>query len=226
MNPEAIPVVSAAESVADVEAEPEDISSVDGALIQDRFDDLGFDPTSVVPSAVPSKPLIEAPEKLRKEAPKAGVPSLDEWQDFIGRFFLRTVTDGYLSLALRDIEEDLTPREREMIQLTKEDLKEMSAPLASLAAKSKLGKRHGRNLIAAADSYESVIALVIWMRRVNKIAKKYRKARAPRQPQTVIQTQPMEGQPDGNPGTYAGQGPEQYGYIGTGPGFVQHYSGS
>lgn len=224
MTAEEISALDAASAVVDVEVEPEDISPVDGALIQDRFDDLGFDPTSVVPVPVESKPLIEAPEKLKKENPKAGVPSLDEWQDFIGRFFLRTVTDGYLSLALRDIEDDLTPREREMIQLTKEDLKEMSAPLASLAAKSKLGKKHGRNLIAAADSYESIIALVIWMRRVNKIAKKYRKARTPRQPQTIVQ--PMEGQPDGNPGTYAGQGPEQYGYPGSGPGFSPSYSGS
>lgn len=218
--------MDAASVAVDVENEPEEISPVDGALIQDRFDDLGFDPTSLVPTPVEVKPLIEAPEKLKKESPKAGVPSLDEWQDFIGRFFLRTVTDGYLSLALRDIEDDLTPREREMIQLTKEDLKEMSAPLASLAAKSKLGKKHGRNLIAAADSYESIIALVIWMRRVNKIAKKYRKARAPRQPQTVIQTQPMEGPSNGNPGTYEGQGPEQYGYPGTAPGYSPNYSGS
>lgn len=211
----------------DVEAEPVDVDQVNGALIQDRFDDLGYDPTT--PSVVQpetSKPLIEAPEKLKKENAKTGVPSLDEWQDFIGRFFLRTITDGYLSLVLRDVEDDLTPREREMIALSKEDLKELSAPLASFAAKSKLGKKHGRNLISAADSYESVIALVLWMRRVNKIAKKYRKMRQPSQAQqaTVIQG---EAQHNGNPGTYEGPGQGYNGAPGPdGWNFTPHFSGS
>lgn len=209
----------------DVEAEPVDVDQVNGALIQDRFDDLGYDPTT--PSVVQpseSKPLIEAPDKLKKENPKSGVPSLDEWQDFIGRFFLRTITDGYLSLVLRDIEDDLTPREREMIALSKEDLKELSAPLASFAAKSKIGKKHGRNLISAADSYESVIALVLWMRRVNKIAKKYRKAKAPQRPATVIQG---EAQHNGNPGSYEGPGQGDNGAPGpNGWNFTPHFSGS
>lgn len=206
------------------EAEPIDVSVVDAALIQDKFDDLGYDPIKA-PMAEP-KPLIEKPDKLKKETPKIGVPSLDEWQDFIGRFFLRTVTDGYLSLVLRDVEEDLTPREREMIQLSKEDLKELSAPLAAFAAKSRLGKKHGRSLISAADSYESVIALVLWMRRVNKIAKKYRKMRQPAQPQTVIQAEPM-GEYSGNSGPYEGPGQGYDGTFGAAPRFTPGgYSGS
>lgn len=210
----------------DVEAEPVDVSVVDAALMQDKFDDLGYDPTTPSVIAPEPKPLVEAPDKLKKENAKTGVPSLDEWQNFIGRFVLRTITDGYLSLALRDIEDDLTPREREMISLSKEDLKELSAPLASFAAKSKLGRKHGRTLISAADSYESVIALVLWMRRVNKISKKYRKMRQPAQPQTVIQGQPMEGY-NGYSGQDEGQG-QGYpnGYPGPPAGYAPHYSGS
>jgi hypothetical protein len=90
---------------------------------------------------------------------------------------LRAVTQGYLQLVLfREIDEsELTPRERELIELTKEDLRDIAAPMATVAAKNKLTRKHGRTIIAAAESYESVVDLFIWMRRVNKIAKKHRK---------------------------------------------------
>jgi hypothetical protein len=85
---------------------------------------------------------------------------------------MRTALDAYVVWMLRDI--DLSPQEEQAIALSKEDLKEMSAPFASIAAKSKIGQKHGRSIIAAADSYESILALAIWMRRVNKIAKRHK----------------------------------------------------
>jgi len=120
-----------------------------------------------------------------KEAPrdaKTGPPSAMEWQDFIGGTVLRLLTEGYLQLVLfKDIDEsELTEHERNMIRLDRDDLKDMAAPLASFANKSKIARKHGRVIIAAGDSYESLIDLVIWMRRVGKIAKKYRKPGAPK----------------------------------------------
>src|SRR5271154_3702257 len=54
--------------------------------------------------------------------PPTGIPTADEWQDFLGGTVLRLLTEGYLYLVLfKDIDEtDLTPRERDLVRLTKE----------------------------------------------------------------------------------------------------------
>jgi hypothetical protein len=205
-NPEQLDS-QADESGVSAETEPEDISPVDAAMVQDRFDQYAsMSPEPVEVDPEPVKKLVQAPDKIKKETPKAGPPSLDEWQAFIGRFVVRTLTDAYLSYALRDIEAELTPRERDMISLSKEDISELSAPLATLANKNRLARKHGRSIIAAADSYESVIAMAMWMRRVNKIAKKYR----PSKPKAnrVIRGEYQEGMNNGSHGPYEGEGPE------------------
>lgn len=126
------------------------------------------EPESEDPTAL----IIEAPEKIKDTStPKAGPPDLGEWQDFIGRVVLKTLTEGYITMMLRDI--DLTEREIESVKLTKEDLNDMSAPIASVVNKSKRAKKHGRAIIAMADSYEAMVALVIWMRRVRRIARRH-----------------------------------------------------
>lgn len=123
-------------------------------------------------------------------------PNIDEWKEFIGGKVLRLATDGYLSLMLKDFEDDLTPRERKQIELTKEDLKDMAAPLAIQSNKSKFMRKHGRSMIAAADSYEAVIALVIWMRRVRRISRKYAIQRA-QTPPGHLRTMQMDLADDG-----------------------------
>lgn len=160
--------------------------------------------------------IIQNPDRVSKPEAKSGPPTLDEWQDFIGRFLIRGMTEGYLALVLSDVEEELSPRERAMIQLTQEDLREMAAPIASLAHKSKFARRKGRAVIAAADSMESVVAMVLWMRRVNKIAKKYRKPSG-NQPVTGYV---VEGPDGGNSRQNGEQGP------GTGTGWGVFNPGS
>jgi ribosomal protein L35AE/L33A len=111
------------------------------------------------------------------QSPPTGIPTADEWQDFFGRIVLRGLTEGYLNLVLfRQVDEsELTDRERDLVRLTREDLAEMARPLASYAYKNKHARKHGREIIAAADSLETMVDLFIWMRRVNRIARKYRK---------------------------------------------------
>jgi len=175
---------------------------------EEAIEDFTAVMVDMTPETAPSS-LIEKPDRKAKQDPKSGIPTLDEWQDFIGRFVLRGVTEGYLNLVLADFYDDLTPRERAMIALTKDDLKEMSAPLASLANKSKFMRTKGRSIIASADSAESVIALLMWMRRVNRIAKKYRKNSTPRPAQgQTIPGYIMEEPNNGNNGQNAQQGPE------------------
>ena len=121
-------------------------------------------------------PLVNPPDKLDPAA-KAGPPSLEEWQRFIGRVVLKLLTQGYLYLVLGDLEADLTPRERELIRLSPEDLMEMAAPFASFANKNKTLRKNGRQILAATESYEALIVMVLWMRRVQRIANKHKKAR-------------------------------------------------
>lgn len=136
-------------------------------------DDSAFDASTVEPVTPRATPKL----KPEPKGPKAGPPSMDEWQDFFGRIVLRTLTDGYVHLILRDIE--LSDRELESIKLSREELNDMAAPFSSLANKSKLMRRHGRNIIAATDSYEAIICMAMWARRVNRIAKRHAKVQGP-----------------------------------------------
>lgn len=148
-------------------------------------------------------PYVEIPDRVQKDSEKdkakSGPPTVAEWQDFIGRTVLRFMTDGYLTLVLRDIDHLLTDREREQIRLSRDDLKELAAPMAELANKSPAMRKRGRLLVASADSVEAVWTLVFWMRRVNRIAKRHRTELA-RQQQTNVRVM----QPPVNPNTNEG----------------------
>lgn len=92
------------------------------------------------------------------------------------------ITQAYLYLVLfRDIDEsELTSRERELIELSKEELIDIAAPIATVVSKNRLARKHGRGIIAMADSYESIVDVFIWMRRVNRIARKHRRSNSER----------------------------------------------
>ena len=118
-------------------------------------------------------------ENIRSRSVSTKPPTAAEWQNFLGKTVLRLATEGYLYLVLfRHFDEnELTPRELESVRLTAEELCEIAAPVATVASKNKLAKKHGRTIIASAESYESVIDLFFWMKRVNKIARKYKPVR-------------------------------------------------
>lgn len=200
---EAVPVATGAELPEELEIQIVDLS-----------DDV---PAGYGIGAVDAPPSFEIPkdkgskQEKTRETPrdaKSGPPTAVEWQDFIGGTVLRILTEGYLHLVLfREIDEsELTERERDLIRLDRDDLKDIAAPMASFANKSKLARKHGRAVIALGDSYESLIDLFIWMRRVNKIAKKYRKPK-PVKGEVIQDGQvPTADFPNGNPGTiYPGQ---------------------
>jgi hypothetical protein len=119
--------------------------------------------------------LIDTPERITEkdvDKQKTGPPSVSEWQDFFGRIVVRLLLEGYLALMLGDIE--LTPREEAKIALSKSDLKEIAAPFAVYATKNDWARKHGREIIALADSYEAGLKLIIWMRHVSKIRKAHK----------------------------------------------------
>jgi hypothetical protein len=158
------------------------------------------------------------PTDAKGKGPSTGPPTAKEWQDFLGGSVLRIATELYLMATLFKYidESELTSRERELVKLTKEDLADIAAPMATVASKNSIARKHGRSVIALADSAESLIDLVIWMRRVNRIAKKYRPKDAKQSDQSD-NVRVYEGQviPNGQV-----QGPDS-----TLPGYIPPFSG-
>jgi hypothetical protein len=196
-----------------------------GAPDSDGIYDAEIVPEEQSPETLAIEPLAaDAPlfddDKPSKSAPKAGPPSLDEWQDFMGRIVVRTLTQGYVALLLRDVE--LSESELKSIELDKDDLKEIAGPFASLANKNKWARKHGREIIALSDSWEALLALGIWMRRVNKLARKYRTPKKQIQHSHGRQPEPdaMEGVINGNgrTGAYSEEGTHYVPFIPDNPG--------
>lgn len=154
------------------------------------------------PDSEDARPLIQTPERKAKNPGEAKTtpPDAREWQDVIGRIAVKGLANLYVSWILGDIEDELTPREQESIMLTDEDIDEISAPLAGFASKNPFLKKHGRSIVSFANSWEALVALAIWSRRVRKIARKHYAMRAPEPPQPVAPppTVHMNGEVNGN----------------------------
>jgi hypothetical protein len=114
------------------------------------------------------------PEKDESQ-PKSGPPKVDEWLDFFSRVVLRVLTDWYISFAFSGVDEDaLSERDIERIKMSKKERDHIAQPLAEFANKSKIARKHGRVVIAAADSIDSIYVLTLWAARVNRVARKYK----------------------------------------------------
>jgi hypothetical protein len=112
-----------------------------------------------------------------RDKPKAGPPTLDEWMDFFSRIFLRVICDWYISFAFRGVDENvLSDREVDRLQLSEEERKRISVPLAELSNKSKIARRYGRTIVASGGAFDALIAFGMWTSRVNRIARKYKPA--------------------------------------------------
>lgn len=125
----------------------------------------------------PSAALVATPDRKAKNPDEAvsRPPSAAEWQDVLGRIVIRGLANAYTAWMFGGIEDEITERELKSVMLEKEDLDEISAPIASFASKNSFLQKHGRSIVSFAGSYEAILALLIWARRVNKIARKHRK---------------------------------------------------
>jgi hypothetical protein len=118
------------------------------------------------------------PEKPVKTTASSAPPKIDEWLDFFSRVVFRTFADFYVDFTFRGIDEDsVSATDVQRLKLSQEERNEIAAPLASYANKSKFMRKHGRMIIAGADSIDALIILGMWMARVNRIASKYRPAK-------------------------------------------------
>jgi hypothetical protein len=109
------------------------------------------------------------------EEPKGTAPNADEWLDFFSRIVIRFITEWYADFAFRGIDEDIvSDRDAERLLLTEEERDVIARPFAEYANKNPFMKKHGREIVAFADSFESIVILGRWFSRVNRIAAKYR----------------------------------------------------
>jgi hypothetical protein len=114
-------------------------------------------------------------EKPPKDKAKAGPPTLAEWQDFFARIVFLTIAEWYVSWCFRGVAEDVIDDEDlAKLTLSKEDRAQIAAPFAELANKSSIARKHGRQLIAFADSIEAMVIVGMWVSKVNRTARKYK----------------------------------------------------
>ncbi len=157
--------------------------------------------------------------RRRKNAnePKAGPPNLDEWMDFFSRIVIRFLTEWYVDMVFRGIDEDIvSDADAEKLLLTQEERDSIARPFAEYANKNPFMRKHGRQIVAFADSFESVVMLGRWYLRVNRIARKYRPKK-----QDVPARVHVHGSNNGNngqsaTGTTGGRIPDGYGVYNPG----------
>lgn len=106
---------------------------------------------------------------------KAGIPTIDEWQDFWSRIALRVACDYYIDMAFRGVEEnDISDRDIERIRLRDDERKRIATPLAEFSHKNKYMRKHGRSIIASGGLFDMIVTLGQWTSRVNRVARKYK----------------------------------------------------
>lgn len=106
---------------------------------------------------------------------KAGIPTIDDWEDFFSRILLRVAGDWYIQQAFSGVDENLlTEREVQRIQLSDDEKRRIAVPFAELSHKSKIMRKYGRTIIASGGAFDAIVAIGMWTSRVNRIARKYK----------------------------------------------------
>ena len=204
----------------EITVDPDEV--IDGEIVDDETA-----PTPVAEGTKSSrlKSAGLAEESRRKDggtgAPSSGPPKVDEWLDFFSRIVLRAGSDWYIDHAFRGIDENvLSEREVKRIQLKEVERDRIARPFAELANKTKFTRKHGRSIIATSESIESIIALGMWVSRVNRIRAKYAPAGAakPARKETPRNERTRQSEPSATANGHAGGGPGPVGYYSAGTG--------
>jgi hypothetical protein len=135
----------------------------------------------------------------KKGDPKSTAPDVDEWLDFFSRIVIRFLTEWYADYMFRGIDEDrITDADAAKLVLTEEERDTIGRPFAEFANKNPFLKKHGRQIVAFSDSFESAVILGRFFMRVNRIAAKY-KPEKPKAQRPNVRLKP-EGYASGNNG--------------------------
>lgn len=162
-----------AEPVFTSDAEPDSANTAEaGAAIDDA---VTAERITTLADSINTSPFGSRNRKDEGKA-KTTPPSADEWLDFFSRIVVRFITEWYVDAVFRKIDEDLvSDDDAAKLLLTEDERNVIARPFAEFANKNKLMRKHGRQIVAFADSFESVYILAQWFGRVNRIARKYGK---------------------------------------------------
>jgi hypothetical protein len=135
--------------------------------------------------------------------PKKTAPDVDEWLDFFSRVVIRFATEWYVDYVFRGVSEDaLSDVDAAKLALDPDDRDIIARPYAEFAYKNPFMKKHGRQIVAFSDSFESTVILGRFYMRVNRIARKYRpQERKPQRPNVRLRPERTEHE-------HRGQSPE------------------
>lgn len=155
----------------------------------------------ILDEEIKKPPRFEEKAPLKdSDKPKAGPPTLDEWQDFFARVVFLTIAEWYVSWAFRGIPEDIiTDEDLAKCTLTREERKAIALPLSELANKSTVARKHGRQVIAFFESAEAFILIGMWMSKVHRIAGKYRPKKVKSHERMAENASPGNGTGPGRP---------------------------
>ncbi len=127
------------------------------------------------PDELNTKPFGKRNRKDEDKA-KSTPPTADEWLDFFARIVFRFITEWYVDFVFRGIDDDLvSDHDAAKLLLTEDERRVIARPFAEYANKNPYLRKHGRQIVAFADSFESLVILGQWFSRVNRIARKYSK---------------------------------------------------
>lgn len=146
----------------------------------------------------------EKPAVTEKDKPKAGPPTLDEWQDFFGRVVFLTLAEWYVQICFLGVpEEIISDEDLQRCMLTKDERKAIALPISELANKSSTARKHGRQVIAFFETAESFILIGVWMAKVRRIANKYKPKKE--KPAKVVRPKRERVQPNEETGPTGGE---------------------
>lgn len=121
-------------------------------------------------------PTLPFGERSRKDTDKAKgtAPNANEWLDFFSRIVIRFMTEFYIEFRFRGIDDSLVSEDdAKSLLMTKEERDTIARPFAEYANKNPFMKKHGREIVAFADSFESIVMLGQWFGRVERVARRY-----------------------------------------------------
>jgi hypothetical protein len=183
---------------------PDIVFTFPGDIPEETGDDISVPVEGEVITPIAKRGPGRAPRRSESSDPKSVPPALDEWQKFFSNIVIRVATKYYIDWSFRGVDEDeLTEREIERLRLTEAERNEIARPFSELANKSKFMRRHGRTIVASADSFNSLIILGAWISRVNRISRKHR---ATIQPGNGKRVRKVEAEENGSMGPVASYG--------------------
>jgi hypothetical protein len=137
-------------------------------------------PATAAPKPPPkteSERTVTAAKERSNKRDTPNAPDFSEWSDFLGEVVLHWFSVAFVAVALRGVpyHEIFTQEDYEDIQLDDDELKSIARPFAHLITHSSINTKYGRAIMNSRDSIEAFVVLFMWMSRVNRIGKKYKR---------------------------------------------------